>query len=65
MHVSFNSHNFSTGDPMSTFLGFSKAYKETVQIMCLNPNFRWCRNLSFFAFGPWAIVHGIAKLVKT
>ncbi len=43
---------------------FLKAYKETFQIMCLNPNFRWGHNLSFFAFGPWAIIHGTAKLAK-
>ncbi len=25
----------------------------------LNPNFVWGPNLAFFAFGPWAIIHGI------
>ena len=33
--------------------------------MCLNPTFRWGPNLSFFGLGPWAIIHGIAKLANT
>ncbi len=33
--------------------------------MCLNPTFCWGPNLAFFAFGPWAIIHGIAKLANT
>ncbi len=31
-------------------------------MMYLNPKFRWGPNLSFFGLGPWAIIHGIAKL---
>ncbi len=31
-------------------------------MMCLNPTFRWGPNLAFFGLGPWAIIHGIAKL---
>ena len=34
-------------------------------MMCLNPNFRRSHNLGFFGLGPWAIIHGIAKLVRT
>ncbi len=34
-------------------------------MMCLNPTFRWGPNLSFFGLGPWAIIHGIAKLANT
>ncbi len=34
-------------------------------MMYLNPTFRWCPNLSFFGLGPWAIIHGIAKLANT
>ncbi len=33
--------------------------------MCLNPTFRWGPNLAFFGLGPWAIIHGIAKLANT
>ena len=44
---------------------FLKAYKETFQMMCKNPTFRWGPNLSFFGLGPWAIIHGIAKLANT
>ncbi len=32
---------------------FLKAYKETFQMMCLNPKFRRGPNLSFFGLGPW------------
>ncbi len=31
-------------------------------MMCLNPTFRPGPNLSFFGLGPWAIIHGVAKL---
>ncbi len=31
-------------------------------MMCLNPKFRPGPNLSFFGLGPWAIIHGVAKL---
>ncbi len=34
-------------------------------MMCLNPKFRWGPNLSFFGLGPWAIIHGMAKLANT
>ncbi len=34
-------------------------------MMCFNQKFRPCPNLSFFGLGPWAIIHGIAKLVNT
>ncbi len=37
------------------FYDFLKAYKETFQIMCLNPTFRRGPNLAFFGLGPWAI----------
>ncbi len=47
------------------FYNFLKAYKKTFQIMCLNPTFCRGPNLAFFAFGPWAIIHGIAKLANT
>ncbi len=33
--------------------------------MCFNPKFRRGHNLSFFGLGPWAIIHGIAKLANT
>ncbi len=29
---------------------------------CFNPTFRRDPNLSFFGLGPWAIIHGVAKL---
>ncbi len=32
--------------------------------MCFNPKFRCGPNLSFFGLGPWAIIHGIAKLAN-
>ena len=35
-------------------------------MMCSNPKFIWGPNLAFFAFGPWAIIHGIGlKLVNS
>ncbi len=34
-------------------------------MMYFNPTFRWGPNLSFFGLGPWAIIHGIAKLAST
>ncbi len=34
-------------------------------MMCFNPKFRRGHNLSFFGLGPWAIIHGIAKLANT
>ena len=34
-------------------------------MMCFNPKFCWGPNLSFFGLGPWAIIHGIAKLANT
>ena len=33
--------------------------------MCFNPKFCWGPNLSFFGLGPWAIIHGMAKLANT
>ena len=33
--------------------------------MYFNPKFRRGHNLSFFGLGPWAIIHGIAKLANT
>ena len=36
---------------------FLKAYKETFQMVCFNPKFRWGPNLSFFGLGPWAIYY--------
>ncbi len=33
--------------------------------MCLNPTFRQGSNSAFFGLGPWAIIHGIAKLGDT
>ncbi len=35
------------------------------QMMCFNQKFYWGPNLSFFDLGPWAIIHGIAKLANT
>ncbi len=29
---------------------------------CFNPMISQGHNLSFFGLGPWAIIHGIAKL---
>ena len=34
------------------------------QMMYFNPKFRRGHNLSFFGLGPWAIIHGIAKLAN-
>ncbi len=34
-------------------------------MMCFNPKFCWGPNLSFFGLGPWAIIHGMAKLANT
>ncbi len=45
------------------FLSFQK--KKTFQMMCCNPKFCRGPNLSFFGLGPWAIIHGIAKLANT
>ncbi len=33
-------------------------------MMYFNPKFRLDPNLSFFGLGPWAIIHGIAKLAN-
>ncbi len=33
--------------------------------MCFNPKLLRSLNLTFFGLGPWAIIHGIAKLVNT
>ena len=33
--------------------------------MCFNPKFLRGPNLLFFGLGPWAIIHGTAKLVNT
>ncbi len=33
--------------------------------MCFNPKVCWGPNLSFSGLGPWAIIHGIAKLANT
>ena len=33
--------------------------------MCFNPKLIRCHNLSFFGFGPWAIIHGVAKSANT
>ncbi len=46
------------------FYDFPKAYKETFQIMCLNPNFRRGPNLAFFGLGPmvyYSWYHQIGK----
>ncbi len=32
-------------------------------MMCLDPDFGWGHNLSFFGLRPWAILHGMDKLV--
>ncbi len=32
--------------------------------MCFNSKFRSGPNLSFFSLGPWAIIHGTAKLAN-
>ena len=32
--------------------------------MCFNSKFRPGPNLSFFGLGPWAIIHGMAKLAN-
>ncbi len=63
--TSFNSHNFSIVDPMSTFLWFSKSLGNTFQMMYFNPKFHRGPNLSFFGLGPWAIIHGTVKLANT
>ncbi len=34
-------------------------------MMYFNPKIRRGHNLSFFGLGPWAIIHGIAKLANT
>ena len=34
-------------------------------MMCLNPKFSRGHYLSFFGLGPWAIIHGIAKLANS
>ena len=31
--------------------------------MWLNPTFRWSPILTLFGLGPWAIIHGLAKLI--
>ncbi len=31
-------------------------------MMCLNSKFRRDPNLAFFGLGPWAIIHGLAKI---
>ena len=33
-------------------------------MMYLNPTFCRGQNLSFFGLGPWAIIHGLAKLAN-
>ncbi len=34
-------------------------------MVCFDPKFCWGLNLSFFGLGPWAIIHGMAKLANT
>ena len=34
-------------------------------MMCFNPKLLRSLNLTFFGLGPWAIIHGIAKLANT
>ncbi len=57
--ISFNGHNFSSDDPISIFFWFSESLQRDLSNdvfkskICLGPN------LAFFAFGPWAIIHGI------
>ncbi len=57
--------HFSTAiiDPMSKVLSFSESLES--QMMCFNLKFHRGHNLSFFGLGPWAIIHGIAKLANT
>ncbi len=50
--------------PLIQYQNFLKAYKNTFQMMCFNPTFCSGRYLSFFGFGPWAIIHGLAKLAN-
>ncbi len=33
-------------------------------MMCFNQKVSWGPNLSFFGLGPWAIIHGVAKLTN-
>ncbi len=47
---------------MSNILGFSGSLER--DLSNVNPTFRWGPNLSFFGLGPWAIIHGIAKLAN-
>ena len=42
-----------------------KAQREAFQMICSNPKFGRGHNLSFFGLGPWAIIHGTAKLTNT
>ena len=62
---SFNSYNFSNADPMSKILWFLKSLKKYLSNDVFKSKFRQGHNLSFFGLGPWAIIHGITKLVNT
>ena len=44
------------------YYDFLKAEKNIFQMMCFNPIFIRDLNLPFFGLGPWAIIHGVAKL---
>ena len=59
--TSFNSHNFSTVDPMSIFFRFSESLEKYLSNDVLNLIFVWGHNLSFFALGPWAITAKLAN----
>ncbi len=50
--LSFNSHNFSTVDPMWKFLGFSDSLERYLSNDVFQSNISLGPNLSFFGLGP-------------
>ncbi len=63
--TSFNSLNLSIVYPMSKILWFSESLESDLSNDVLQSKFCQSPNLSFFGLGPWAIIHGIAKLANT
>ncbi len=60
--MSFNSHYLSTVDPMSKTLGFSESLEKFISNDVFQSEISSRPNLSFSGLGPWAIIHGTAKL---
>ncbi len=50
---------------MTPFERSSQHWIHGIQVMASKRGSKSSHNLPFFALGPWAIIHGIAKLANT